>query len=163
MKVETDKDIVRYVKDIMRVYRFENIFDIYLTCLSQSGVTASHKFNFNVSNIDELVGKMFDFSMSKRVSEILAYGSKCGYLSAFEIVFSESSDHQTNITPRMIDFFRMIVDPFSRDILAEALRPLKPQPMEEDDYLNWNERFIAAPMVETNPWEYFECEGDGYV
>ena len=155
MKVETDKDIVRYVKDIMRVYQFENIFDIHLTRLSQTGITDSHKFN--VSNIDELVGKMFDFSMSKRVSEIIAYGSKCCYVSAFEIVISESIDHQTNITPRMIDFFRMIVDPFSRDTLVEALKP-KPQPME--DYLNLNGRFIIAPLRETNPWDYFEYDGD---
>ena len=157
MKVETDKDIVRYFKDIMRVYQFENIFDIFFTCPSQNGIIDSHKFNFNVSNIDELVGKMFDFSMSKRVSEILAYGSKCGYLSAFEIIFSESSDHQTNITPRIIDFFRLIADPFSRDTLVEALKP-KPQKME--DYLNWDGRFIVAPIVETNPWDYFETDED---
>lgn len=151
MNVETDKDVYRYVKDIMRVYRFDNIFDIYLTCLSQTGVTYSCKFN--VSNIEELVGKMFDFSMSKRVSEIIVYGSKFGYASSFEIVLSESSDHQTNITSRMIDFFKFIVDPFSRDTLVEALKP-KPQAME--DYLNWNGKFIIAPMVETNPWDYFE-------
>ena len=76
------------------------------------------------------------------------------------VAFSESSDHQTNITPQMIDFFRTIVDPFSRDILMEALRP-KPQPME--DYLNWDGKFIIAPIVERNPWDYFECEGDEYV
>jgi len=155
MNVETDKDIVGYFKDIMRVYQFENTFDIYLTCLTKNGIADMHRFN--ISNIDELVGKMFDFSMSKRVSEILAYGSKCGYLSAFEISLLESSDHQTNITPRIIDFFRLIADPFSRDTLVEALKP-KPQKME--DYLNWNGRFIIAPIVETNPWDYFEADGD---
>lgn len=156
MNVKTDKDIVRYFKDIMRVYQFENTFEIHLTCLSRKGVIDSDKFNVN--NIDELVGKMFDFSLSKRVSEILAYGSKCGWLGAFEIVLSESSDHQTNITPRMIEFFKTIVDPFSRDTLVEALKPPKPPPME--DYLNWDGRFIIAPMVETNLWDYFETDGD---
>ena len=155
MNVETDRDIVRYVKDIMRVYQFENILDIYFTCPFQNGSIGSSRFCIN--NVDELAGKMFDLSLSKRISEIIAYGSKCGWLSAFEIVLSESSDHQTNITPRMIDFFSQIMNPFSRNTLVEALKP-KPQPME--DYLNWNGRFIIAPLRETNPWEYFETDGD---
>ena len=159
MNAETDRDIVRYVKDIMRVYQFDNSLDIYFTCPFQNGSIGSSRFCIN--NVDELAGKMFDLSLSKRVSAIQAFGGKYGYVTAFEVVLSESSDHQTNITPRMIDFFKMIVDPFSRDVLVEALKP-KPQPMEED-YLNWNERFIVAPIVEKNPWEYFEGEGDGYV
>lgn len=153
MKVETDKDIVSYVKDIMCVYQFENIFSIHLTCPSRKRSIDSSRFCIN--NVDELAGKMFDLSLSKRVSEILAYGNKCGWLSSFEIVLSESSDHQTNITPRMIDFFKLIINPFSRDTLVEALKP-KPQAME--DYLNWDGRFIFAPMVETNPWYYFETD-----
>ena len=155
MNVETDRDIVRYVKDIMRVYQFDNIIDIYFTCPFQNGSIGSSRFCIN--NVDELAGKMFDLSLSKRISEIIAYGSKCGWLSAFEIVLSESSDHQTNITPRMIDFFSQIMNPFSRNTLVEALKP-KPQPME--DYLNWNGRFIIAPLRETNPWDYFETDGD---
>ena len=155
MNVETDRDIVRYVKDIMRVYQFDNILDIYFTCPFQNGSIGSSRFCIN--NVDELAGKMFDLSLSKRISEIIAYGSKCGWLSAFEIVLSESSDHQTNITPRMIDFFSQIMNPFSRNTLVEALKP-KPQPME--DYLNWNGRFIIAPLRETNPWDYFETDGD---
>jgi hypothetical protein len=123
------------------------------------GVAESHKFNIN--NVEELVGAMFEFSIFKRVSAIHSFASDYDHLSAFEISLSESSDHQTNITPRLIDFFRTIVDPFSRDVLVEALKP-KPQPME-DDYLNWDGKFIIAPIVETNPWDYFECEGDGYV
>ena len=155
MNVETDKDVYRYFKDIMRVYQFDDILDIYFTCPSQKGSIGSSRFCIN--NVDELAGKMFDLSLSKRISVILAYGSKCGCLSAFEVVVEESPDNQTNITPRMIDFFSLIVDPFSRDTLVEALKP-KPQPME--DYLNWGGGFIVAPIVETNPWDYFETDGD---
>lgn len=158
MKVETDKDIYRYFKDIMRVYQFDNILDIYFTCPSQKGSIGSSRFCIN--NAEELAGKMFDLSLSKRISTVLAYGSKCGCVNSFEVVVEESSDHQTNITPRMIDFFSMIVNPFSRDTLVEALKP-KPQTMT--DYLNWDGRFIIAPVRETSPWEYFECDGDGYV
>ena len=158
MKIKTDRELFGYVKNIMRDFQFDNIIDIYFTCPSQDESIGSSRFCIN--NVDELAGKMFDLSLTKRVSDILAFGSRYGYVTAFEVVVEESPDHQTNITPQMVDFFRMIVDPFSRDILVEALKP-KPQPME--DYLNWDGRFIIAPMVERNPWECFECEGDGYV
>ena len=159
MNINADRELFGYVKNLMRDCQFDNIIDIYFTCPSQDESIGSSRFCIN--NVDELAGKMFEFSLTKRVSAIQAFGGKYGYVTAFEVVLSESSDHQTNITPRMIDFFRMIVDPFSRDTLVEALKPLKPQPME--DYLNWDGRFIIAPIVETNPWEHFECEGDGYV
>lgn len=159
MKIKTDRELFGYVKNIMRDCQFDNIIDIYFTCPSQDESIGSSRFCIN--NVDELVGKMFDLSLTKRVSDILAFGSRYGYVTAFEVVIEESPDHQTNITPQMVDFFRMILDPFSRDVLVEALKP-KPQPME-DDYLNWDGRFIIAPMVERNPWECFECEGDGYV
>ena len=154
MKVKTDKDVYRYVKDIMRNSRFGNILDIHFKFPYTKGGIEYHKFNIN--NIDELAVKMFDFSMTKRVSEIHSFlGDYYGRVVAFEISLSESSDYQTNITPQMIDFFTLIVDPSSRDILVEALKPPKPDPIKED-YLNWNGRFIIAPMVETNPWDYFE-------
>ena len=159
MNINVDREIFGYVKNLMRDCQFDNIIDIYFTCPSQDESIGSSRFCIN--NVDELVGKMFDLSLSKRVSAIQAFGGKYGYVTAFEVVLSESSDHQTNITPRLIDFFRMIVDPFSRDVLVEALKP-KPQPME-DGYLNWDGKFIIAPVVEKNPWEYFEGEGDGYV
>lgn len=158
MNINTDRELFGYVKNLMRDCRFDDRIDIYFTCPSQDESIGSNRFN--IDNVDELVGKMFDLSLSNRVSDILSFGSRYGCVSAFEVVFSESSDNQTNITPRMIDFFRTIVDPFSRDILMEALRP-KPQPME--DYLNWDGKFIIAPIVERNPWDYFECEGDEYV
>ena len=159
MKVNSDKDVYRYVKNLMRECAFDNILDIYFTCPSQDKSIGSSRFCIN--NADELAGKMFDLSLSKRISAIAAFGGRYAYVSAFEVAVEESPDHQTNITPRMIDFFRTIMDPFSRDTLVEALKP-KPPPME-DDYLNWGGRFIIAPIVERNPWEYFECEGDGYV
>ena len=159
MKINTDREIFGYVKNLMRDCSFDDIIDIYFTCPSQDESIGSSRFCIN--NVDELVGKLFDLSLTKRVSAIQAFGGKYGYVTAFEVVLSESSDHQTNITPRMIDFFRMIVDPFSRDTLVEALKP-KPQSME-DDCLNWADKFIIAPIVERNPWEYFEGEGDGYV
>lgn len=155
MKIKTDKDVYRYVKNLMRDCAFDNIIDIYFTCPSQDEGIGSSRFCIN--NVDELVGKMFDLSLSKRISAILSFGSKYGYVAAFEVAVEESPDHQTNITPQMIDFFRMIVDPFSRDVLVEALKP-NPQPME--DYLNWNGSFIIAPIVERNPWDYFEQEDD---
>ena len=159
MNINTDREIFGYVKNLMRDCRFDDIIDIYFTCPSQDESIGSSRFCIN--NVDELVGKMFDLSLTKRVSAIQAFGGKYGYVTAFEVVVEESPDHQTNITPRMIDFFKMIVDPFSRDVLVEALKP-KPQPME-DDYLNWDGRFILSPVVEKNPWDYFEGEGDGYV
>ena len=158
MNINTDRELFGYVKNLMRDCQFDDRIDIYFTCPSQDEGIGANRFCIN--NVDELVGKMFDLSLTKRVSDILSFGSKYGCVSAFEIALSESSDHQTNITPRMIDFFKMIVDPFSRDVLVEALKP-KPQPME--DYLNWDGKFIIAPVVEKNPWEYFEGEGDGYV
>lgn len=151
MKIKTDKDIFGYVKDIMREYRFDNILDIWFKFPSVGGVAETYRFNIN--NVEELVGKMFDFSLSKRVLAIRSFASNYDHLSAFEISLSESSDHQTNITPKMIEFFKMIVDPFSRDTLVDAL---KPKPPEMKDYLNWNGRFIIAPMVETTIWDYFE-------
>ena len=151
MKIKTDKDIFSYVKDIMREYRFDNILDIWFKFPSTGGVAETHRFNIN--NVEELVGKMFDFSLSKRVSAIRSFASNYDHLSAFEISLSESLDHQTNITPKMIEFFKMIVDPFSRDTLVDAL---KPKPPEMKDYLDWNGRFIIAPMVETTIWDYFE-------
>ena len=159
MNINTDRELFGYVKNLMRDCRFDDRIDIYFTCPSQDESIGANRFN--IDNVDELVGKMFDLSLTKRVSDILSFGSKYGCVSAFEVVFSESSDHQTNITPRMIDFFKMVVDPFSKDVLVEALKPPKPPPME--DYLNWDGKFIIAPVVETNPWDYFEGEGDGYV
>lgn len=154
MNVETDKDVFGYVKDTMRYCRFSDPLEICFACPFQNPNVPDDYYRFNIKNIEELPGKLFDFSLSKRVSEIYSFpGHYYGHVDLFEIHFSESSDFQTNITPRMIDFFRLIVDPFSRDTLVEALKP-KPQPME-DDYLNWDGRFIIAP-VETNPWYQFE-------
>ena len=151
MKIKTDKDVFAYVKDIMREYRFDNTLDIWFKFPSMGGVAESRRFNMN--NVEELVGEMFDFSIFKRVSAIHSFASSYDHVAAFEISLSESSDHQTNITPKMIEFFKMIVDPFARDNLVEALKP-KPPAME--DYLDWNGRFIISPMAETNLWDYFE-------
>ena len=151
MKIKTDKDVFAYVKNIMREYRFDNILDIWFKFPSMGGVAESRRFNMN--NVEELVGEMFDFSIFKRVSEIRSFASNYDHVAAFEISLSESSDHQTNITSKMIEFFKMIVDPFSRETLVEAL---KPKPPKMEDYLDWNGRFMIAPMVETNLWDYFE-------
>lgn len=151
MKITTDKDVFAYVKNIMQEYRFENILDIWFKFPSVGGVAETYRFNIN--NVEELVGKMFDFSIFKRVSAIHSFASNYDHVAAFEISLSESSDHQTNITPKMIEFFKLLVEPFSRDTLVDALKP-KPPAMK--DYFDWNRRFIIAPMEETNLWDYFE-------
>lgn len=113
MKVKTDKDIYRYVKDILRTYRFDNILNIHFKFTSTGRIAESRRFNIN--NVEELVGTMFDFSIFKRVSEIHSFASDYDHVAAFEISLSDSPDHQTNITLKMIEFFKLIVDPFSRD------------------------------------------------
>jgi len=159
MKVNTDKDVFGFVKGLLRDCQLSNLLDIYFICPDQN---ADNYYRFDINNVEDLPGKMFDLSLSKRVSDIYSFGydNDNGRVSTIEVHLSDSPDHQTNITPRMIDFFRTIVNPFSRDVLASALKPPKPKPM--DDYLNWGGRFMTAPIVESNPWDYFE-QDDSHV
>ena len=101
MKVNADKDVFGYVKIMMRNCQFDDNLEICLACPSQNESIGSSRFCIN--NADELVGKMFDLSLTKRVSDILSFGSRYGYVTAFEVVVEESPDHQTNITPEFLD------------------------------------------------------------
>jgi hypothetical protein len=107
MNINADREVFGYVKNLMRDCQFDNIIDIYFTCPSQDEGIGSSRFCIN--NVDELVGKMFDLSLSKRVSAIHSFASDYCHLSAFEISLSESSDHQTNITPELLESLQNLI------------------------------------------------------
>ena len=130
MRVNTDIDIIRYVKKEMMKGDLGQFIELNIYVGNKDGVT-SEVFKYDERNIDNMPPKLFDLSFTRRIVAIYAcYGfwehkSDNGGHSAiigFDIMVDESKDMQTNITAKLLDFFKVLVNPFALDCLKEPFQ-----------------------------------------
>ena len=175
--IATDKDIISYVKNQFFANEISDYIIFYVS-LKQRGDTPAKQslgpdnyvdlkqgnvipvigdtaamWGFGYVNIDGLVTKLFDLSLTSRICSIDAMTDWKGRLCAFEVVIEESPDHQTNITGNLIDLFRILADP--NDI--ERLKPAKTYPCNANVIATTGE-FTTLTVNDTaiDPWEQFE-------
>ena len=163
MTVNTDIDIIRYVKKEMMKGDLGQFIELNIYVGNKDGVT-SEVFKYDERNIDNMPPKLFDLSLTRRIVAIYAcYGfwehkSDNGGHSAiigFDIMVVESKDMQTNITAKLLDFFHLLVTPYGLEKLKEPFnRNYWKTPEITAGYLSG--KFIMMPPP--NIWEWLEGE-----
>lgn len=142
--IDTDKDIISYVKNQFFANEISDYIIFYVS-LKQRGDTPAKQslgpdnyvdlkqgnvvpvigdtaamWGFGYVNIDGMVTKLFDLSLTSRICSIDAMQDWKGRLCAFQVVVEESPDHQTNITGNLIDLFSILADPNDIERLKSA-------------------------------------------
>ena len=142
--IDTDKDIISYVKKQFLANEISDYIIFYVS-LKQRGDTPAKQslgpdnyvdlkqgnvvpvigdtaamWGFGYVNIDGMVTKLFDLSLTSRICSIDAMQDWKGRLCAFQVVVEESPDHQTNITGNLIDLFSILADPNGIERLKHA-------------------------------------------
>ena len=117
--IATDKDIISYVKNQFFANEISDYIIFYVRLKKDRDISAM--WGFGYVNIDGLVTKLFDLSLTSRIRSIDAMTDWKGRLCAFEVVVEKSPDHQTNITGNLVDLFSILADPNG----IERLKPAK--------------------------------------
>ena len=157
-KFGTDKDIIAYVKNLFVQDRIASSLCLFFS-LNELGMKGEFDppkvFKYAQSNVDDMVVKLFDLSLTSKISSVYPSMDWNGEYSGFDMVVVPSRDGQTNITSNLIDFFQALVNPFALDYLKKPFR---------EDY--WVSQYnppacgevYFAPVTHYNPWEQFEGE-----
>lgn len=160
--IREDLDVIREVRKAMEEGNVSSSIDIILDVYDGSG--EYDRFKFWQGNMDDMVVKLFDLSMTSNFTSIAPqYG---GYycvadngmrngIHQFEFRVVPSEDHSTNITPKLVEFLKMLVDPFELDRLKESLREWGKQEYRVQPY----GMFITL-LDRLNIWDYFERNED---
>ena len=156
-KVDTDKDIIAFVKKLFLKDRIASSLILFFS-LNELGGKGEFEppkvFKYAENNVDDMVVKMFDLSLAYRISSVFPSREWCGKYGGFDMVIVPSMDYQTNITAKLIDFFQVLVNPFALDYLKE---PFKGQFKQMCNPLNYGEFAYGYGIVTPyNPWEQFE-------
>ena len=107
--IATDKDIISYVKNQFFANEISDYIIFYVRLKKDRDISAM--WGFGYVNIDGMVTKLFDLSLTSRICSIDAMTDWKGRLCAFEVVVEKSPDHQTNITGNLVDLFSILADP----------------------------------------------------
>ena len=163
MTVNTDIDIIRYVKKEMMKGNLGQFIELNVYVRNEDKVT-SEVFKYDELNIDEMPPMLFDLSITRRIGAIYAcYGfwehkrDNGGHsaIIGFDIMVDESKDGQTNITAKLLDFFHLIVTPYGLEKLKEPFnRNYWKMPEITSGYLSG--QFIMMPPP--NIWEWLEAD-----
>lgn len=163
-KVNTDKDIMDFVKSILSTGIAGGSIDLYLNVLDEN--YDASKFVYRGSNSEDLVVKLFDLSLTSTITHIssvlggfyqLADNGMRNAISGVEICIKPFEDGQTNITSKLVDFFHLLVDQYGLEQLKEPLRSKKPK------FEVYTNPYLGVPihtMIERNIWDYFEGNED---
>ena len=150
----TDREIIDYIKkDIIA----GDTADFLTLAVMDKDTDNVHCFGED--GIDDLIQIMFDYSMTKTVigirpcrwdnthsrwSMLKSYNGNVCPITGYVLDLSQSSDYQTNISPRLMTFLEMILKKGVIDKLAYPIH------MQEYDDL---------PIIHTppkDPWEALE-------
>ena len=118
MDIDTDRDIISYVKSMFFKSEVSDYIIFYVSLKKDRDI--SPMWGFGYVNVDGMVTKLFDLSLTSRICSIDAMTDWKGRLCAFDVVVEESPDHQTNITGNLVDLFRIMADPNGIEMLKPA-------------------------------------------
>ena len=153
-KFDTDNDIIAYVKSLFLKNRIASSLTLFFSLneLGRKGEFEPPKvFKYAQNNVDDMVVKLFDMSLTSRISSVFPSSEWRGKYDEFDLIVVPSMDCQTNITAKLIDFFKVLVNPFALDYLKE---PFRGNCVVQCNPPAWGDFF--APLTPYNPWEQFE-------
>ena len=156
-KFDTDKDIIAFVKNLFLKDRIASSLLLFFSLNELNGkeeFDPPKVFKYAENNVDDMVVKLFDLSLTSKISSVYPSMDWNGEYGAFDMIVVPSTDGQTNITSKLIDFFQVLVNPFALDYLKE---PFKGQFKQMYNPPTWGD--FLAPLTPYNPWEQFE-DGD---
>jgi hypothetical protein len=127
LDVKKSTDVVNYVKRLAQVgYLAEQLefhFDLWNDKWEHAGY-----FVYANMNVDKMIEHLFDLSLNSTISSIIAKfgapwqvadnGARCPVIG-FNVRIEPSTDGQTNITPKLVDFMRVVLDPYGLERLKE--------------------------------------------
>ena len=153
-KFDTDKDIIAFAKNLFVQNRIASSLILFFSLNEPNGkgeFDPPKVFKYAQNNVDDMVVKLFDLSFAYKISSVYPSMDWNGQYGAFDVIVVPSMDGQSNITPNLIDFFKVLVDPFALDCLKEPFRkewvvPYNPPALGD----------FFAPLTPYNPWEQFE-------
>ena len=154
---DTDKDIIAFAKNLFLKDRIASSLLLFFSLNEPNGkgeFDPPKVFKYAENNVDDMVVKLFDLSLTSKISSVYPSREWCGKYGGFDMVVVPSMDGQTNITSKLIDFFKVLVNPFALDYLKE---PFKGQFKQMYNPPTWGD--FLAPLTLYNPWEQFE-DGD---
>ena len=153
--VESDKDIIAFVKNLFLKNRIASSVKLFFSVNEINGkeeFDPPKVFKYAQNNADDMMMKLFDLSLTSKISSVFPSMDWNGQYSAFDIIVVPSMDGQTNITPNLIDFFKVLVDPFALDCLKE--------PFRENWVVQYNPPalgdFSSSLLTPYNLWEQFD-------
>lgn len=155
-KFETDKDIIAFAKSLFAQDRIASSLILFFS-LNELGRKGEFEpprvFKYAENNVDDMVVKLFDLSLTSKISSVFPSREWCGKYAGFDMVVVPSRDCQTNITAKLIDFFQVLVNPFALDSLKE---PFRGSCVVQYNPPAWGD--FSAPLTPypCNPWEQFE-------
>lgn len=153
-KFDTDKDIIAFVKSLFLKDRIASSLILFFNLNEPNGkgeFDLPKVFKYAENNVDDMVVKLFDLSIMSKISSVFPSMDWKGQYGAFDMVVVPSMDGQTNITAKLIDFFKVLVNPFALDYLKE---PFRGNCVVQYNPPTWGDFF--APLTPYNPWEQFE-------
>ena len=150
-KFDTDKDIISFVKNLFVQDRIASSLILFFS-LNKLGMKGEFEppkvFKYAENNVDDMMVKLFDLSLTSKISAVYPSREWCGKYGGFDMVVVPSMDYQTNITAKLIDFFKVLVDPYALDYLKE---PFRGNYVVQYNPPTWGDFF--APLTPYNPWE----------
>lgn len=153
-KFDTDNDIIAFAKSLFLKNRIASSLILFFSLNELNGkeeFDPPKVFKYAENNVDDMVVKLFDLSLTSKISSVYPSMDWNGQYGAFDLIVVPSMDYQTNITAKLIDFFRVLVDPYSLDYLKE---PFRRNCVVQYNQPAWGDFF--APLTPYNPWEQFE-------
>ena len=156
-KFDTDKDIISFVKNLFLKNRIGTSLILFFSLNELNGkeeFAPPKVFKYAENNVDDMVVKLFDLSLTSKIVSVFPSREWCGKYGGFDMVIVPSMDYQTNITAKLIDFFKVLVNPYALDYLKEPFNePFK----QMCNPLNYGEFAYGYGVVTPyNPWEQFE-------
>ena len=152
-KFDTDKDIIAFVKKLFLKNMIGSSVQLFFNVNELNGkgeFDPPKVFKYAQNNADDMVVDLFDLSLTSKISSVSPGMMWFGQFSAFDLIVVPSMDGQTNITAKLIDFFKVLVNPFALDCLKEPFKQM-------DNLPNYGEFAYEYGIVTPyNPWEQFE-------
>ena len=157
-KFDTDKDIIAYVKSLFLKNRIASSLILFFSLNELNGkeeFDPPKVFKYAENNVDDMVVKLFDLSLTSKISSVYPSQEWCGKYGGFDMVVVPSRDCQTNITSKLIDFFHLLVTPYGLDKLEEPFN-MNYWKIPEIPSGYGSGQFIMMPPP--NIWEWLEAD-----
>ena len=164
LEVKKSTDVVNYVKRLAQVGYLAEQLEFYVDLRNDKWEHAGY-FVYANMNVDKMIGHLFDLSLNSTISSIIAKfgspwqmadnGARCPVIG-FNIRIEPSSDGQTNITPKLVDFMRFALDPYGLERLKEQFTR---NPVWDVKIGTWG---VPVPFQIENMdiWKVFEDEDE---